>query len=125
MSSGLVKPATGLTGAVFVRTDSVHGVAAVVAARLVGVAHRPVGTWWISKPVNEPGDIAAVNGAALHWSNWGTLAAPGSVDAKIRAQVAASAAHAAALKCASSSSAHVKAPPASNPTTAGCTPGAT
>lgn len=84
IATGLKNDRVKLTGAVFVP---------------VTVPGAPVATWYVTKPINEPGTIGAVNAAARARSEWGALAEPGSAAARTRDAVLASRQHAAAVAC--------------------------
>lgn len=111
VTNGLKRPATGLRDAVVVATGRAGGEfsAAVVAAHLVGAPG--VATWGINRPVNDPGSLSALNDVAWRYSNWGTLAQPGSEADKERQALLASAAERKALSCAASPASAGKAPP--------------
>ena len=98
IATGLKGHGVKLTGAVFVPV-TVPDADAVVAARLTGVSGAPVATWYVTKPINEPGTIGAVNAPARAHSEWGGLTQPGSAAARTRDAVLASRQEAAAVAC--------------------------
>jgi hypothetical protein len=100
IAGGLKKPATALVDAravattAFERRSGEHA-QYIVAARIAGVAGKPIGVW----AYGDSG-IDDMNHAALTYAEWGTAAQPRSPDLRYRAAALKYPETAQALRCA-------------------------